>query len=91
MRQSELAVVVYNNFNHSHTLNLMCLVQLEVIDLNDNRPSLSYPSQRDLPCVYSQEALLVNMSSSSSGGLVKSINASNLDLSGEASLVETRE
>jgi hypothetical protein len=70
----------------------MCLVQLKVIDLNDNRPSLSYPSQCDLSCVYSLEALLFTMSSSnSSGGLVKSINASNPGLSGEANSVEARE
>lgn len=54
----ELRAIVYDNFNKTPSLNSTCLIQFEIIDLNDNPPVLDSPNDSDMPLVYSLDSLL---------------------------------
>ena len=79
----EFSVIAYDNLNSSgNSLSSMCLVRVEVIDLNDNTPVFSSPIDSSKPTLIAlnvSEALLKN-------DLLK-LNANDLDASSNGKLV----
>lgn len=78
VKQVEFKVLAYDNYNKSPSHNTTCLVQIEIIDLNDNKPSLVYPQQSDLPLTFFLDSIR-NQSKSSKSSFLFTLNATDFD------------
>ena len=83
VKQIDFEVIAYDNFNKSVSLNSTCRVQIEVIDLNDNRPILVQPKQKEMPLVFDLDSLVRNNLTTVSANKIKvsltALNASDAD------------
>ena len=53
--------MAYDNNNRTTSLNTTCLIRIDVLDTNDNRPILQAPLDAEMPIVISIETLKANL------------------------------
>lgn len=81
----ELKIVAYDNLNASgNSLSAMCVIRIEVIDVNDNRPVFSWPVDAD-------KHMLVTLNVSESGTDSFKLNATDSDTNQNGKIVYTIE
>ena len=79
----EFSVIAYDNFNSSgNSLSSMCIVRVEVIDLNDNPPMFNSPIDSSKPAL-----ITLNISEAHEKNDLLKLNANDLDASSNVKLV----
>ncbi|CAF0725228.1 unnamed protein product [Brachionus calyciflorus] len=53
----EFKIMAYDNFNKTPSLNSTCLIQIEVIDLNDHAPLIESPKDNEFPLMFTFNSL----------------------------------
>lgn len=58
VKSIQLKALAYDSLNQTGSLNSTCVIQIELIDVNDNKPRIEYPRDADLPLIFSLDNVL---------------------------------